>query len=160
MAAKKQPESETRQIPEAANGWFGLFLKHVEIFMVETGQGFASEADEKVFHLAAVRAVKLALLESGLPSEEILALFGRVALEENQMPSDLKWTDELNKRRFELIDGDIQGKLDAAEQAELAGLTQLLREQVDSEVNLPLEGARKLHRLLSESTTESTELGQ
>ncbi len=55
----------------------------------------------------------------------------------------------MNKRRFELIDGDIQGTLSRAEQIELAGLTQLMREHVDSEVNLPLEGARKLHRLLS-----------
>lgn len=157
MAVKKQPESDARELSEAANDWFRQFLKHLELFMVETGQGLPPDAETAACRLAAMRAVKLTLLDSGMSGEEILNLFGRVALEDTNAPAKLGWNAELNKRRFELIDGDIQGTLSRAEQIELAGLTQLMREHVDSEVNLPLDGARKLHRLLSDFDTGSTE---
>ncbi len=157
MAVKKQPESDARELSEAANDWFRQFLKHLELFMVETGQALPPDAETAACRLAAMRAVKLTLLDSGMGSEEILNLFGRVALEDTNAPAKLEWNAELNKRRFELIDGDIQGTLSRAEQIELASLTQLMREHVDSEVNLPLDGARKLHRLLSDFDTGSTE---
>ncbi len=157
MAVKKQPESDARELSEAANDWFRQFLKHLELFMVETGQGLPPDTETAACRLAAMRAVKLTLLDSGMGSEEILNLFGRVALEDTNAPAKLEWNAELNKRRFELIDGDIQGTLSRAEQIELASLTQLMREHVDSEVNLPLDGARKLHRLLSDFDTGSTE---
>ena len=35
MVVKKQPESEAGEISEAANEWFRLFLKHLELFLVE-----------------------------------------------------------------------------------------------------------------------------
>jgi hypothetical protein len=67
------------------------------------------------------------------------------------------WNAELNKRRFELIDGDLQGTLNQAEKLELASLTQRMRQHTDSKANLPLEGARKLHRLLADFEAESTD---
>ena len=149
MAVKKQPESSAGELCEAANDWFRQFLKHLEIFMVETGQALPPDSEPADFRLAAMRAVKFTLLDSGVDDDEIVNLFGRVVIEEKSRGQKPVWNAELNKRRFELIDGDIQGTLSRAEQIELAGLTQLMREHVDSEVNLPLEGARKLHRLLS-----------
>ena len=106
-------------------------------------------------------AVKLTLLDSGADDEQVQNLFGRVALGEHfQVPEGLKWNAELNKRRFELIDMDIQGTLSYAEQLELAVLTQLMRDHVDSEMNLPIAGAKRLHRLLSEFDSESTDSEQ
>jgi hypothetical protein len=160
MAVKKQPESGAGELSEAANDWFRQFLKLLELFIVETGQGLPLDANTTDCRLAAMRAVKLTLLDSGIDDDEIINLFGRVALEDTNAPTKLEWNAELNKRRFELVDGDIQGTLSRAEQIELAGLTQLMREQVDSEVNLPLEGARKLHRLLSGFDSESTDSDQ
>jgi len=61
----------------------------------------------------------------------------------------LQWSSDLNKRRFELIDRDLQGLINMSEQIELAALTQLMREQVETEANLPFAGARKLHRSLT-----------
>ena len=160
MAVKKQPESEAGELSETASEWFQLFLKHLELFFVETGQGLPADAKATDCCLAAMRAVKFTLLDSGIDDDEIVNLFGRVALEDTNAPTKLEWNVDLNRRRFELIDGDIQGTLSRAEQIELAGLTQLMREQVDSEVNLPLEGARKLHRLLSAFDSESTDSDQ
>jgi hypothetical protein len=64
------------------------------------------------------------------------------------------WNSALNKRRFELIDMGIQGTLGPAERAELEGLTKIMREQLESELNLPMEGARALHRKLLELATK------
>jgi hypothetical protein len=160
MAVKKQPESGAGEISETANDWFRQFVKLLELFIVETGQGLPSDARATDYRLAAMRAVKLTLVDSGIDDDEIVNLFGRVALEDTNAPTKLEWNTELNKRRFELIDGDIQGTLSRGEQIELAGLTQLMREQVDSELNLPLEGARKLHRHLSGFDSESTDSDQ
>lgn len=157
MAVKKQPESGAGEISKTANDWFRQFVKLLELFFVETGQGLTPDAKAPDYRLAAMRAVKLTLVESGIDDDEIVDLFGRIALEETNAPKKLEWNTELNKRRFELVDGDIQGTLSRAEQIELAGLTQLMREQVDSEVNLPLKGARKLHRHLSGFDSESTD---
>lgn len=160
MAVKKQPDPDIGTLHECTNDWFRQFLKHLEIFMAESGQGLPPDANNADYGLAAMRAVKLTLLDSGLDSEQILGLFGRVALEEVDVPKKLEWTAELNQRRFELIDRDIQGTLSRDEQVELVGLTQLTREHVDSEVNLPMEGAKKLHRHLTGLDSESTDSEQ
>ena len=155
MAVKKQPESDARELSEAANDWFRQFLKHLELFMVETGQDLHEDSKPTDHRLAAMRAVKLTLLDSGMDDEDVRDLLARIAIEETRTSSQIEWNAELNKRRFKLIDGDIQGTLNPAEQIELAGLTSLMREHVDSEDNLPLKGARELHRRLAEMDSES-----
>ncbi len=85
------------------------------------------------FSRAAIQAVKLTLLDSGADNEQVQNLFGRVALGEDFLfPEPREWNAELNKRRFELIDMDIQRTLSHAEQLELGVLTQLMRDYVDS----------------------------
>ena len=69
----------------------------------------------------------------------------------------LQWTAELNKRRFELIDGHIQGTLTPAEQQELEELTRLMRAQVETEAPLSFEGARKLLRHPSDPNSDVAE---
>ena len=160
MAVKKQLDFDASDLPEAASDWFRQFLKHLELFMVETGQPLRPDSDSAEYQLAAMRAVKLTLLDSGMDDEKLRNLFGRVAIEDPGNSPPLQWNAELNKRRFELIDGDIQGTLSPAQQIELAGLTQLMRDHVDSEANLPLAGARKLHRLLTNMDSESADLEQ
>ena len=160
MAVKKQPEAIVGELCESANDWFRQFLKHLEIHMAETGQAVRPDSESAEFCLAAMRAVKLTLRDAGVDEDEIVNLFGRIVIEEKSAGKELVWNTELNKRRFKLIDGDIQGTLSPAEQIELAGLTHLMREHVDSEVNLPFEGARKLHRHLAELESDSTDAEQ
>jgi hypothetical protein len=160
MAVKRQPESEAGEIPEVANEWFRQFLRVLELTIVESGQGLSPDATPADCRLAAMRAVKLTLLDSGVAEDAIAGLFGQVALEPTNTTSKLAWNAELNKRRFELIDGDIQGILNRAEQLELAHLTQLMRDHVDTEENVPLQGARTLHRFLADFETKSTESDQ
>jgi len=160
MTVKKQPESSAGELCESANDWFRQFLKLLEINMAETGQALRSDSDSAELRLAAMRAVKLTLRDSGVDDEEIVNLFGQIAIEEKGVADEPVWNTELNKRRFELIDCDIQGTLSRAEQIKLAGLTHLMRKHVDSEVNLPFEGARKLHRRLAELESDSTDSEQ
>ncbi len=160
MTVKKQPEASRGELCESANDWFRQFLKHLEFFMTETGQDLRPDSESADFCLAAMRAVKLTLEDSGVDEDEIVNIFGRIVIEEKSRGKEPEWNAELNKRRFELIDGDIQGTLSQAEQIELAGLTHLLREHADSPVNLPFEGARKLHRHLAELESGSTDAEQ
>lgn len=159
MTVKKQPEAGAGQLCESANDWFRQFLMQLEIDMAETGQSLRPDSELAEFCLAAMRAVKLTLRNSGIDEDEIVNLFGRIVFEEKSGSEKPVWNAELNRRRFELIDGDIQGTLSRTQQIELAGLTHLMREHVDSEVNLPFEGARKLHRHLAEHDSDSTNAG-
>lgn len=160
MTVEKQPESSDRELSESANDWFRQFLKHLEIFMAETGRVLRPDSGSAELRLAAMRAVKLTLLESGADENEIVNLFGRIIFEGKGLANRPVWNAELNKRRFELIDGDIQGTLSGTEQIELDGLTHLMREHVDSDVNLPFEGARKLHRHLTGLEPDSMDAEQ
>ena len=75
------------------------------------------------------------------------------AIGEIWVESQLKqteWNAELNQRRFEMIDKELQETISPEESAELAGLTQLMRNQIDTEENLPLKGAKELHSKLLE----------
>ncbi len=82
MAVKKQPESGAGELSETANDWFRQFLKLLELSLVETGQGLPPDAQPTDYGLAAMRAVRLTLLDSGIDDDEIVNLFGRVALED------------------------------------------------------------------------------
>jgi len=157
MAVKKQPDSNASELTETANDWFRQFLKHLEIHMVETGESLGANSDSFDHRLAAMRAVMMTLIDSGTNQEELRKIFGLVAFENAGMSPPLEWNREQNKRRFELIDREIQGTLSPVEQFELASLTQRMREHVDSEANLSFEGARKLHQLLTDMDSESVE---
>ena len=158
MAVKKQPESDTSRVPSAALDWFHQFQKHLEMYFIDSSRQLTRDSTECEYQLAVMRAVKLTLSDSGLDDASILALLGQVAGETTKPIKGMGWTADLNQRRFELIDRDIQGTLTPIEQLELVRLTQQMRDQIDSEINLPLEGAKTLHRLLLDSG--STDAGQ
>ena len=69
-------------------------------------------------------------------------------------PSGGDWSDELNERRIELIDKDIQGTITAGERAELAELQRKAVAYRDRVAPLPIEGARRLHQQLLEMKRE------
>lgn len=150
MAIKKQPDSVPGKIPEAADEWLRLFLKHLEIHLVENAQRLKAEPSLRDLSFEILRAVKLTLLDSGLTAEQLTELLGVVAFEEMGATETKQWNDQLNARRFALIDQEIQGTLSDTDKLELVALTQLMRQTIDSEQNLPMEGARKLHRMLTE----------
>lgn len=150
MAAKKQPEASTSELAVAASDWFRQFLKILELFMIEVGKRLGQDSEVADYQLAAMRAVRLTFLDSGLDDDRLRGLLGQVALEGLSDARRPQWNAILNQRRFELIDGEIQGALTPAEQIELTALTQLMRDHLDSEANLPFDGARRLHRLLTE----------
>jgi SIR2-like domain len=65
-------------------------------------------------------------------------------------PNDGAWSDELNERRIELIDKDIQGNIATGERAELAELQRKAVAYRDRVAPLPIEAARRLHQQLLE----------
>lgn len=152
MPVEEQPKSETEgsaaAISEDASDWLQQVVKHFELNFVDACQGTPENADRSLYPRLTIRAIVQTLKDSGLSEESILEMFGQIAGESIAEP--IKWTAEMNRRRFLLIDKEIQGDLTAAEQFELARLTSAMRMAVDSELNLPMEGARALHRKLTD----------
>ncbi len=145
---ESRPEARRESIPESASDWLRQFNKHFEENFVNLCCDFAAEASRTEIRNVTVRAVIQTLLDSGEDTNSIAEAIGQAFLGQRVISRD--WNTHLNQRRFELIDKEIQGSLTPAEQFELAGLTGMMREQLDAEANMPLEGAKALHRKLLE----------
>ena len=159
MTSEKPPKPESAERDESISDvedlWVRQFLKQFELNVLDATRRLPPNASASESQLATARAILATYRESGMEFESALELLGQAAVE---WPSaDVAWTDALNQRRFALIDKEVQGSLTPAENIELAGLTRIMREHVESEANLPMEGARALHRMLLqlESTGES-----
>ena len=150
MASKMPPEAERESRRESmskdGSAWLRQFVKHFELNFSDASRSLPSESRLLDYQDATIRAMLDTLLDSGISNEDFIEILGRVWIERGS--EFVEWNSELNRRRFELIDKDIQDALSPAERIELAGLTRIMREQLDLETNLPLEGARALHRKL------------
>jgi hypothetical protein len=133
-------------IPAGTDLWIRQFSKHLELHLLDASRDLPPESSVSESQVATARAMVETFLDSGMEFESVVELLGRVAVE--RRPVAAAWTDELNQRRFALIDKEIQGALTPGESLELAGLTRMMRDHVESEANLPIEGARALHRKL------------
>lgn len=152
MASRKRrkPESVSPRgsISEDLSNWIRQFLRRVEEDLIDAGRDIPADGSPRDYQDAAIRAVLETLLESGMDTESFAETVGRVLIE--RRPGSTSWSPEMNRRRFELIDKEIQETLTPAERSELAGLTRIMREQLESESCLPMEGAKALHRKLLE----------
>jgi hypothetical protein len=150
MSETKPHKSESvpggTSIAEHSSEWIRLFIKHFELNLLDMSRSLPPDASDIDHWIAAIRAMRETVLDSGMDSELFAETVGRILIENR--PGAAAWNSQLNQRRFDLIDKDIQETLSPAERVELAGLTAIMREQVDSEVNLPMEGAKALHRKL------------
>ena len=157
MAVKKQPNSDPKSTSAAAFDWFQQFQKHFDLNLSAAIPSESDLPDISECPKVAAQAFWNTLADSGLGDNAIFALLGQVATQRDVLKPVGVWTAELNQRRCALIDRDIQGMLSIAEQFELAELTRRMRDHVDSERNLPLEGARKLHRSLLDAKSREIE---
>lgn len=128
---------ESISISSDTDLWIRQYIKLVELHLLEASRDLPPEPGVSESQEAAARAVFKTFLDSGLDLNAVVELLGRVAVEEHSRGAG--WTDELNQRRFDLIDKEIQGTLTPGESLELAGLTRIMRDHVDTEANLPLE---------------------
>ena len=78
MAVKKQPDSNPGNLSEATDEWLRLFLKHLEVHLLQTIRQLNATPSPSDFGLASLRAVKLTLLHSGIPPEQLTGLLGLV----------------------------------------------------------------------------------
>lgn len=148
MPAEKLPETfnspRSAVVSEDASDWIRTFVKHLEIEFF-AGISKHSSVNIAVFQEVTVQAMFATILESGLSKESLVEILGRSLLERKLGGG---WTSDLNRRRFELIDLEIQGKITVAEQIELQGLTRMMRQHLDSDSGSSFEGALELHRRL------------
>jgi hypothetical protein len=138
---------ESRQgISASADDWIRKFIKLFEEHLADAGCDLPPNVSNAELRVAAVRAILATLIDTGMEPESAMELLGQAAAP--QTSGRIAWSDSMNQRRFGLIDKEIQGTLTPAERVELAGLTGIMREQVETEMNLPMMGARALHRKL------------
>ena len=152
MTTKKPPESrppESRdELSADADLWTRQFIKQLELHIVDASRRLPHDPSVSDSQLAVARAVLATYVDAGMELESAVELLGRAAIEWRSV--DVAWNDALNQRRFALIDKEIQGLLTPSERIELAGLTRIMRDSVESELNFPMEGARALHRKLQQ----------
>ncbi|QDV51784.1 hypothetical protein [Gimesia fumaroli] len=152
MSSEMPPESESTEnsIPGGVHEWIRIFIKNLELNFSDAYRGLPEAPSQSDLEEPAIRTIILTLLESDsrINMESILEIMGQIWAEHNTQSTE--WNAKLNQRRFELIDKEIQEKISTAESIELAGLTNLMRKHVDSEENLPMKGAKELHRKLLE----------
>jgi hypothetical protein len=140
------PAAREAILPTEADDWIRQFIKHLEAHFVDATRELPPDAGVSDFGAATARAIVATYLDSGMETEAVVELLGQASVSNRAV--GVAWTDAMNERRFELIDKQIQGSLTLADSLELAGLTKSMRDYVDSEANLPMEGARTLHRQL------------
>jgi hypothetical protein len=142
VTTRKRRESRRAASPASisaeAGDWIRQFVKHLELHLLDAGRELSPDADTAEMQLATARAVLATYCDSGMEVESAVELLGQAAVESRSV--DVVWNDEMNRRRFDLIDKEIQGSLTPAES--------IMRHHVDSETNLPMKGARALHRKL------------
>jgi hypothetical protein len=149
MGSKKPPKHSTPRptiIWEHLDQWIRKFIVQLEENYLETGRNLSPDASFSEYQLATIRAMLRTLRDSGMDSESLVETIGYALIKERS--DSIEWNSDLNQRRFELIDKQIQETLTPSEKFELAGLTGIMREQLETEANLPLEGAKALHRQL------------
>ena len=146
MSHESNSLSRRASLREHTSDWIQLFMKHFEVNLLEVSHGLSAEASDSDCRSAAIRAMFETILDSGADIEEFAETVGQVLMERRH--GSVEWNSDLNQRRFELIDKAIQETLMPEERLELAGLTRIMRNNVESESNLPMEGAKALHRKL------------
>jgi hypothetical protein len=160
VTTKKPHESEQpaskAAISAAADLWVRQYMRQFERHALEASRELPPDASLSESQAAMAWAIVATFLDSGMEFESTVELLGQAAL--SWRSARVAWSDALNRRRFELIDKDIQGSLTPAERIELAGLTKSLRDHVESEANLPIKGAQAQHaKLLQLQSTRKSE---
>ena len=159
MNTSKQPKVKDKANSRTlkVDAWTLQFVNHLELHLAAVHHS-ANGMNLEELQRTTADAVIDTFIESGMTHHDVATLLGH-ALFERQSPQPLAgWTESLNQRRVELIDKKIQGALTPTEHLELEGLTQIMRDNLDTEETLPMEGAKALHlKLLQlQSLSKST----
>ncbi len=126
--------------------WLSVFLKHFELHFAEIIERESSSAHNPLD--VAVRAFFATCKDSGVEHHSALEML--VKNMEPQVNNTSGWTDAMNERRIALIDQRIQSGLTKPDALELTRLTITMRQHLDTESQIPMEGAKALHRHLLE----------
>lgn len=154
MASKRLREPGRNAKPGVVDAeaqfWMMKFVPAFERAMLDESVELPRPSTISDLHDATIRAMLRTLMDSGMTPETFVEQVGQAFAD--LQPNETKWTPQLNKRRLALIDRQIQHSISLDEKLELARLTATMRQHVDSEENLPMQGARALHKKLLESS--------
>lgn len=147
MASKRLRDNRSTGIPQSvdpnAEFWLLKFVPAFQRTFLDESAELPQPGTISDLHSLTIRAVLRTLVDSGMTPETIIESVGR-ALNDLSSAQPV-WNSRMNKRRLSLIDKQIQQSILLDEQLELARLTAAMRQHVDSEANLPMQGARAIH---------------
>lgn len=150
MASKKLRETRSKGKPRSvdpnAEFWLLKFVPAFQRTFLDDSTELPQPGTISDLHDLSIRAVLSTLADSGMTPGAIIESVGRAL--NDLSPAQPAWNSTMNKRRFSLIDKHIQQSISLDEQLELAQLTAAMRQHVDSEANLAMQGARALHNKL------------
>lgn len=124
---------------------FGRTFRDFHIYLETLTEGLLSTV---------VRVANEATELSNLLQTEIHSV---VLLEDSPSTVETEWTDEKNRRRCELVDREIDGKLSSREQIELEALQSEMLAYRRKVAPLPLNDLRKMHQELLCSISDRAE---
>lgn len=144
LQAKQKQES----ISSEAEDWGRKFVTVLEHEYTDLASQLSRDASAAGFRRAMMKAVLDVFLETGASAEDIARLMeessGRLS----------SWTTDDNARRMWLIERWLQRTITLEESIELGQLTARMRFVCDREEMVPLEGAMRLHAILSSSESK------
>ena len=79
MADKKLPDFRAGHLSEAANSWFHMFQKILDQALAESAERLPPDSGPPEYRQAALEAVRLTLLDSGMDDDQVRVLFRAVA---------------------------------------------------------------------------------
>lgn len=106
MANKKQPDFQAGHLSEAASDWFRMFQKILDQTLAESAQQLSPDSGPPEYQQAALEAVRLTLLDSGMNADQIRILFNGAANNMSQQ-ADVPTPDSLGypANYFEATEG-------------------------------------------------------
>lgn len=137
MPTKKPRDPSPEMISAEADLWIRHFVSLLEEQFAIASQSLTPDSSHFEYVVATIQAIMRTLHDSGSTTESVVKALGQVLGEPQSLPAE--WTEELNQRRFALIDKQIQGTLTFEEKLDLARLTKIMRDNLDVELKLPTE---------------------
>ena len=115
MSDEKPPED----LPSDADDWIRHFVENLEAEFLHIAKStFLNHPTNEDFHNTLLFAIQRLLTNEGMSSESIRDVLS---------DSSFGWTEEKNKRRFDLIDRESSGEISYNEAQELEALTFQMR---------------------------------
>ena len=157
MASKRQRRSESvsrgESLSDHASDWIQRFSRQLERDFADAGRSLPADAPVSDYQYATIRAMRQALLATGMAPESFAEAVGQVLMEERPGATNLERGSRdwpiFNRRRVFLIEKRVAGDISPRELVELERLQAEADRHMSETAPRPLEALWDLKRQLT-----------